>query len=100
LVVDWEIDPRAEPLGADSTRVVVLATERECASGRAMGDRLEEPVVTFTEDAVVVELTASRLDGFPNCQGTPSQRVEIELAEPLGERNVKDARATDLGDSP
>lgn len=97
-VVEWAIDPRAEPLGAESTTVAVLATESACASGEAMGDRLNVPVVTYTDDAVLLQLTAERRAGYQECPGNSSQRVEIELTERLGDRIVVDARTTDLGD--
>ena len=78
-VVDWEIDPAAEPLDPDTTTLSLLATERGCASGQAMGDRLHDPDVTFTDDAVLIRLTTEPRDGGQECPGNRSQRVEIEL---------------------
>jgi hypothetical protein len=99
VVVDWQVDPGAEPLGPDATKVVLQATERGCASGQPMGDRLNEPEVTSTDDAVLILLTAQPPEGdAQDCPGNPSQRVEIDLPEPLGQRELRDARATDLGE--
>lgn len=95
-VVDWRLDPTADPLTPESTTVVLEATERACAGGQAMGDRLNQPEVTYTDDAVLIRLSAQP-STRSECPGNPSQRVEIELAEPLGDREVSDAHATDLG---
>lgn len=97
-VVEWRLDPTVTPPDADATTLVLEATERECASGRPMGDRLNEPEVTLTDEAVLILLTAQRLDGDQDCPGNPSQRVEIQLPEPLGQRELRDARSTDLGE--
>ena len=97
-VVDWEIDPDAESPGPNTTTLTLLATERGCASGQPMGERLHEPDVTLTDDAVLIRLTTEPRDGDQACPGNPSQRVEIDLGEPLGRRAIRDARDTDLGD--
>lgn len=97
-VVDWEVDPAGEPLGPDTTTLVVLATERGCASGQPMGDRLNEPEISYTDRAVLILLTTRPREGGQDCPGNPSQRVEIALTEPLGQRVIQDARATDLGE--
>ena len=97
-VVEWELDPEAAPLDATSTVIPVLATERGCASGQPMGDRFREPEVTMTDDAVLISLTVVPPEGGQNCPSNPSQAVDIELPEPLGDRDVRDARDTDLGD--
>ena len=99
VVVDWVVDPDAAPLGPDTTTLVLQATERGCASGQPMGDRLNEPGITLTDDAVLILLTAQPPEGdAQDCPGNPSQRVEIDLTEPLGQRELRDARATDLGE--
>lgn len=63
-----------------------------------MGARLNDPKVTLTDNAVLILLTTEPREGFQDCPGNPNQRVEIELSEPLGERKVRDARSTDLGE--
>ena len=98
-LVDWELDPTGAQLTPESTSVTLIATERDCVSGQAMGDRLNPPVVTVTDDAVLILLTAAPPPGeSQDCQGNPSQTVNVDLPEPLGERRVRDARSTNLGD--
>ncbi len=97
-VVDWMVDPESEPPGPDSTVLVLLATERGCASGQPMGDRLHEPNVALTANAVVITLTVEPRQGDQDCPGNPSQQVEIDLQEPLGQRVITDLRSTDLGE--
>ena len=97
-VVDWVVDPDAEAPGPDTTTLTLLATERGCASGQPMGARLHDPDVAVTDDAVLIRLTAEPREGDQGCPANPSQRVEIELGEPLRQRAIRDARDTDLGE--
>lgn len=97
-IVEWVVDPDGDPIGPETTTLVLLATERGCASGQPMGDRLREPLVTVTDDAIRILLSTEPREGDQECPGNPSQRVEIELPEPLGDRELLDARDTDLGD--
>ncbi len=92
--VEWELDPSA-PLDATSATINLLATERECASGQAMGDRLLPPTVVETDDAVLISMLATPPPGDAfTCQGNPSQPVSIELSAPLGDREVVDGTTT------
>ena len=97
-LVEWRIDPASTQPGSDARSLTVLATEQACANGEDMGDRLNQPVFTVTDDAVLMLLTAKPVGGDAvTCPGNPSQRVEIGLPEPLGQRQLRDARATDMG---
>jgi len=96
-VVDWTL-ANPEQVNADSTVLQLLATEVACTSGQPIGDRLHEPEVTYTSDAILIKLTAEPLSGSQNCPGIPAQPVQVELAEPVGERKIVDARSTDLGE--
>ena len=92
--VDWRIDPAAQPLTSSSTRIELLATERECASGQAMGERLMGPEIVTTETAVFIAFAAVPPPGLSqNCQGNPEQPVVVELDAPLGNRVVADGLA-------
>jgi hypothetical protein len=88
--VEWRLDP-ASPLDSAATIINVLATELECASGQPMGERLLDPEVVITAEAVFLAF-AAQPDGeeYHNCQGNPEQRVSVELPEPLGDRDVRD----------
>ena len=88
--VEWEIDPSTGRPGADATEVEFLATENSCASGQAMGERLLGPDVVETDDQVLVVVAAIALPGTQECPGNPSTPVTIELAAPLGDREIVD----------
>ncbi len=99
--VEWRIDPNGPPLGPDTTRIELLVTERECASGQAMGDRLLGPEIVTTDSAVYLAFAAEPPPGDAHdCQGNPDQAVVVELREPLGDRPVLDGMAVagDLGE--
>ena len=76
-----------------SSVIVVEASERGCSSGQPVGDRLQEPRATQT-DTIYLYLAAEPATGgdIQTCQTSPSTTVEIDLGEPLGEREVLDAR--------
>lgn len=80
-----------EVIGAspDDETIVLRAVEIDCASGEAMGDRFNEPVVELTSTEARIFLSATRLIQA-ECPGHPSTIVEIVLTEPLGDRTVVD----------
>lgn len=86
------VDFIVESADPESSTVVVSATERSCASGQPMGDRLQDPQVAVTDDTILVILGAEPLEGDQDCQGNPSRRVEVDLGEPLGDRSIRDGR--------
>lgn len=97
--VEWVLDPAGPAPDASSTEVTLLATEQGCASGQPMGDRLNPPNVSMTADAVLIELNSRLPEGdAQTCPGNPSQSVVVTLPEPLGDRELRDARTTDLGE--
>lgn len=95
--VQWRIDPAAEPLTPNSTTVDLLVTERECASGQAMGDRLLGPEIVATQTAILIAFAAEPPPGdSQTCQGNPEQTVVVELPEPLGDRVISDGLAVGM----
>lgn len=92
-IVEWRIDPSADPLTPQSTTVAVLVTERECASGQAMNERLLGPEVVTTNRAVFIAFAAEPLGRAQTCQGNPEQGVIVELPEALGDRELLDGLA-------
>lgn len=89
--VDWHIPSERQPLAADIT-LHVIATEWECEFENLAG-RLRAPLVTETDDAVLIGLAADRLANTGmDCPIDQSQAVEldIELAAPLGDRDIRD----------
>jgi hypothetical protein len=89
--VEWVLDPDAPPPDASSTQLRLLATERSCASGQEMGERLLGPQVVETDDAVLIALGVIPQPGAQACPGNPSTPVVVDLAAPLGDRAIRDA---------
>jgi hypothetical protein len=86
--VDWRLDPEAQ-LDTNATTVTVLVTERTCVGGQEVGDRLLDPQVVLTEDALRIAFAAQPPNGdLFTCQGNPETRVTVDLPEPLGDREI------------
>ncbi|NHZ70783.1 MAG: hypothetical protein GWP18_03995 [Proteobacteria bacterium] len=94
--VDWRLDPTAGPPTPDGTTIHVLVTERACASGQAMGERLLGPQVIVTDAEVLIAFASRTLGGPQNCQGNPDTAVTIELSGPLGGRALANGLALDV----
>lgn len=93
--VEWELDSDAGELIPETTTLHLLAHERACTGGEAMGDRLNEPELVETDQAVLISMTAVPLEGETfTCPGNPYAPVVIELAAPLGERDLRDGSQT------
>ena len=93
--VEWILDPASPDPISDSTTVNLLATERECASGQPMGDRLLPPTVVETDEAVLITMAATPPPGDAfTCQGNPSQPVTVNLASALGDRELLEGSTT------
>ncbi len=88
--VEWELDPDAPTPDASSTEIRVLATERGCAGGQEMGDRLLGPHVVETDGAVRIAFAGIPQPGAQRCPGNPAAPVVVELDAPLGERGIRD----------
>lgn len=84
--VDWRLDPSTEPLTPESTVIYVLVTERACASGQELGDRLLGPEVIVSDVEVRIAFAAKAQDGVQSCQGNPETVVAIELSGAIGSR--------------
>ena len=91
--VEWRLDPSAESLSPESTMIHLLATERTCASGQAMGDRLLGPEVVVTDAEIRIAFAAEPLLGGQTCPSNPEQAVVIEMSGPIGSRVVVDGLA-------
>lgn len=88
--VEWVLDPDAPAPDPSSTEIQVLATERGCAGGQEMGDRLLGPQVVETDHAVLIAFGVIPRPGAQECPGNPSTSVVVELDAPLGEREIRD----------
>ena len=96
--VEWRFDPSAEPLTSESTVIHVLVTERACASGQTMGDRLRGPEVLVTDTELLIAFAAEPQGGglTQTCQGNPEEPVTIEMSEPIGTRVVVDGQVLEV----
>ena len=85
----WAL-PGAAP-GPAATSVPILVTEMGCASGQSSEGRVAEPIVEYTDDAVLLTTRVEPLagNGF-TCPGNPSTEVTVQLDEPLGDRELLD----------
>ena len=93
--VDWRLDPSADPLTSESTVVHVLVTERKCASGQPVGDRLLGPEVVVTDTEILIAFAAQPQSGAQTCPSNPEEPFTIELSGPVGTRAVTDGLALD-----
>lgn len=97
--VDWRVDP-AQPLDESATTISLLATGQACSSGQPMGGRLREPQTLLTPDTVYFVLVADQPGGDQECPGNPEEAVVVDLGEPIGSRQLVNARVVSgsLGD--
>lgn len=82
----WEVDSNAM-LDPSTTRVPLRVRERSCASGRSANGRVEAEV-RYGEDSVEVTIGVRPLGGDQDCQGNPVTPFDLELTEPLGDRQL------------
>ncbi len=85
----WELlDP--DQVGTTSTELTIGVTRLECASG-VTGEVLE-PVISYGEAEIVIRADVAPLSGnMHTCQGNDVVPVVVELAEPVGDRDLVDA---------
>jgi hypothetical protein len=88
--VEWWVSPAAAPLSQDATAIPAMISELACTSGQPPGDRLLEPVVFESADAILINLWARRLEGGGDCQGNAAGPIEIPLNAPIGDRQLLD----------
>lgn len=87
----WELDPALPAPTPESTTVHVLVHEQQCASGRPATGRIRPPTIAYHADRVEIAITTDRAPGGQDCQSNPATPYEVELSEPLGERQLLDA---------
>jgi hypothetical protein len=87
---DWVL-AQGQRVDEATTSFFVDVTEIECASGQEAGDRLRPPMIAYDPYRVVILFTLLPPPGQVfECPGNPSTRVEVELREPLGNRELID----------
>lgn len=85
----WELAP-GESLARTTQTIDVLVTELECASGQSPDERIVPAAILYYEDSVVVVFGVTPLPGFQTCEGGPPAEIELDLGEPLDERELMD----------
>lgn len=83
----WKLTAALDP---NATEFAVLASDRQCASGRPADERVGEAQVVETAATVMVTFTATQLTGNQNCPGHASARRVVRLRAPLGPRVLLD----------
>ena len=79
----------AEEPGPGDTRLVVMAREIACSSGRRLTQGNTRAHVEYAEEAISIVVTAPVSGG--NCIGNDAWRLEVDLDEPIGDRVLLDA---------
>lgn len=83
FVPDGDPDP-------DSASIDVLVNEQACAGGQSAEDRIAEPEIDASDDAVTVTMRVVPRPGPQDCPGNPDTPYTLELDEPLGDRELLD----------
>ena len=86
----WWLDPDAPAPGPDATVIPALIREQACASGATPEGRVLPPEIYYATGAILVIVKVRHRPGGQDCQGNPAFPIEIQLAEPLGERKLLD----------
>lgn len=72
------------------TTALTLEVTRLGCSGGVTGDLLT-PWIVYEDDRIVIQIDAEPLgDGAYDCQGNDAVPVEVELEEPIGDRELVD----------
>lgn len=88
----WILDSVTQ--GPDATRLNVLLTEYECASGTSATGRIAPPLVTYGDSTITITFgIVPFAPGGAACQGNPATLAVLELTEPVGERHLLDGGA-------
>jgi hypothetical protein len=85
----WRLDP-AYPVTPASTELHLLVTENAChGTVAASQDRIRADVV-YGDESVTVLISVRRDQGVWTCPTPPSASYVLQLAEPLGDRDLED----------
>lgn len=82
----WRVDPSAE-LSPASRSIPIIVNESGCASGQSADGRIEVDV-KYDASEVRLDVGVRPRRGDQDCQSNPDTRYEVELSEPLGDREV------------
>ena len=88
----WWVGAESIPLAPETTAITGFVMETACASGQSPEGRVNEPVIDYGTDAVIVTFTVTPLAGVQDCPSNPEFPIEFTLSEPLGERTLDGRR--------
>lgn len=75
----------------DATALDLLGREQDCTSGQSAEGRVEVVELEETAEQVRLQVGVEQLDGDQSCQGNPATTLTVELADPLGDRELVDS---------
>ncbi len=91
-VAVWDVG-ESSSLDADTNTFTALVTRLECNSG-VTGD-VNDPDIERTDDRVVITFTVRPKEAAAaDCQGNDQVPYEVEIPEPLGNRELVDGACT------
>lgn len=93
----WALDSNVVAPSPEDRSIRVLVDERNCASGASASDRVREPFIVYTPDAVQIGLTVKPRAGFQTRPGVPPSPYTVKLREPLGNRQLLDYGREPIG---
>lgn len=94
----WRLAP-GETVSSATTSFLAEVTELACASGISSADRLRPPVIAYDPERVLVIFSVLPLPGdAQECVANPASTVRVELAEPIGARQLLDGGVFPWGD--
>jgi hypothetical protein len=85
----WEPAQDAD-LSPESTSIDVLVNEVGCAGGQPADGRIPQPDIVYDHETVVITIGVVPRPGDQTCPGNPDTAYSVELAEPLGGRQLLD----------
>lgn len=84
----WQV-AAADTVDVETTALTLEVTRLGC-SGGVTGDLLA-PWIVYEDDRIVIQVDAAPLgDDAYDCQGNDAVPVEVELEEPIGDRELVD----------
>jgi hypothetical protein len=88
---EWRIAPD-ENLHAGTTRFIAEVVELSCTGGASSEGRVRSPVIVYAPEYIVIAFSVEPLAGaeLGSCIANPPTRIQVELDEPLGERDLLD----------
>lgn len=85
----WRVDP-AHPVSDGARRLMLLVSERTCASGRDARGRVDPPLVHTDPRTVVVTIFVRPLTGDQRCAKRVETPVPVSLPDTLRRRRLLD----------